>query len=128
MTEGQAMRLVCMTGDLVHWVNLQHDTVVPFPVTSLPFKTWEDTAGLMANLDAIVTVDTGVLHLAGALNKPIFALLSGNSCWKFLKTGKKLPLYPSATFYRNPGRGFEDVITELVKDIRSGILNQFVPA
>lgn len=120
MSEGQAMRLVCMTGDLIHWVSLQHDKVMPYPVTNLPFSTWEDTAGLIKNLDAVVTVDTGVMHLAGGLGVPMAVVLSGNSCWKFLRKGKKLPLYPSATFYRNLGRGVEEAITELTGAIRNG--------
>lgn len=120
LTEGQAMRLVCMTGDKVHWVSLQHEKNMPFPVTSLNFKTWEDTAGLMMNLDAIVTVDTGVMHLAGGLNRPMAVLLAANSCWKFMRKGKKLPLYPSATFYRNETRGFEQALNELIAAIRAG--------
>jgi tetratricopeptide (TPR) repeat protein len=120
LTEGQAMRLVCMTGDKVHWVNLQHEKIMPYPVTNIPFQSWEDTAGLIKNLDAVVSVDTGVMHLAGGLNAPMAVLLSGNSCWKFLRKGSKLPLYPSATFYRNEGRGFEQAITDLVAAIRAG--------
>jgi tetratricopeptide (TPR) repeat protein len=120
LTEGQAMRLVCMTADKVQWVSLQHGKPMPFPVSNIPFQTWEDTAGLITNLDAVVTVDTAVMHLAGGLNKPMAVLLAGNSCWKFLRKGKKLPLYPSATFYRNPGRGFEDAITELISALRNG--------
>ena len=120
MTEGQAMRLVCMTGDKVQWVNLQHNKKMPYPVNNLSFETWEDTAGLIHNLDAVVTVDTGVMHLAGAMSKPMVVVLGGNSCWKFLRQGKKLPLYPSATFYRNNTRGFEEVVTEVTSAIRSG--------
>jgi len=120
LTEGQAMRLVCMTGDKVHWVNLQHGRKMPEPVSNIDFHTWDDTAGLIANLDAVVTVDTGTMHLAGAMNKPMAVLLAANSCWKFLRTGKKLKLYPSATFYRNKVRGFEEAITELVFAIRNG--------
>ena len=120
LTEGQAMRLVCMTGDKVQWVNLQHGKKMPYPVNNIPFETWEDTAGLIQNLDAVVTVDTGVMHLAGCLNKPLAVVLGGNSCWKFLRKGTKLPLYPSATFYRNKTRGFEEAITELTSAIRAG--------
>jgi tetratricopeptide (TPR) repeat protein len=119
LTEGQAMRLVCMTGDRVQWVSLQHGKQMPYPVANIPFQTWEDTAGLIQNLDAVVTVDTSVMHLAGALNKPMAVLLPANSCWKFLRKGKKLPLYPSATFYRNTTRGFEDAISELIVAIRN---------
>jgi hypothetical protein len=120
LTEGQAMRLVCMTGDKVHWVNLQHGKIMPFPVSNINFESWDDTAGLIHNLDAVVSVDTGVMHLAGAMRKPMAVLLGGNSCWKFLRKGKKLNLYPFATFYRNPDRGFETAISELVAAIRNG--------
>lgn len=119
LSEGQALRLICATVDKIHWVNLQHGKIMPYPVTNVPFETWEDTAGLISNLDAVVSVDTGTMHLTGTLNKPMAVLLSGNSCWKFLRKGKKLPLYPTATFYRNPGRGFEDAITELIFAIRN---------
>lgn len=120
LTEGQAMRLVSLTADKIHWVNLQHGVKMPHPVTNIDFKTWEDTAGLIHNLDAVVTVDTSTMHLAGGMNKPTAVLLPANSCWKFLRHGAKLPLYPSATFYRNPERGFEKAITQLVVAIRSG--------
>jgi tetratricopeptide (TPR) repeat protein len=121
LSEGQAMRLVCQTGDKIHWVNLQYGVTMPFPVSNIHFETWEDTAGLIKNLDGVVTVDTGVLHLAGGLNTPIACIIGGNACWKFLKSGKKLPLYPSAVFYRNDtSRGFEPAINELVMDIRNG--------
>lgn len=123
LSEGQAMRLVCMTGDKVHWVSLQYGKKLPYPVTNLEFKTWEDTAGLVHNLDGIVTVDTGVMHLAGAMDKPMAVLLSGNSCWKFLTKKSKLPLYPSATFYRNNGPGLENSINQLVPAIRNGLFN-----
>jgi len=120
LSEGQAMRLICMTGDRVHWLSLQHEAQMPYPVTNVPFKTWEDTAGLIKNLDAVVTVDTGVMHLAGSLGVPMAVVLSGNACWKFMRKGKKLKLYPSATFYRNTGRGVEEALTELTAAIRNG--------
>lgn len=120
LSEGQAMRLVCQTGDKVHWVNLQYGETLPYPVTNIPFETWEDTAGLIHNLDAVVSVDTGPMHLAGSMNKPMAVLLSGNSCWKFLRKGRKLGWYPSATFYRNETRGFENALNELIVDIRNG--------
>lgn len=120
LTEGQAQRLVCMTGDKIHWVSLQFGKKMAFPVSNFPLKTWEDTAGLVHNLNAVVSVDTGLMHLAGALNKPMSVLLSGNACWKYLKQGKKLNLYPSATFYRNEGQGLENALNKLIAAIRAG--------
>ena len=120
LSEGQAMRLVTQTMGKVHWVSLQYGKTMPYPVQTLPLGTWEETAGLIHNLDAVVTCDTGVMHLAGAMGKKMSVLLSGNSCWKFLAHGKKLPLYPSAKFYRNDKHGFEHALDELILDISNG--------
>lgn len=119
LTEGQAMRLICMTGDKVHWVSLQYGSKIPYPCTNLPFHTWDDTAGMIANMDAVVSVDTGVLHLSGSMGKTTACLLSGNSCWKFAGKKPKHKLYPSATFYRNEGLGMENALDRLITAIRS---------
>lgn len=124
MTEGEAMRLVCMTGDRVHWVSLQYGKKMPHPVINVPAiaegkATWEDTAGLIHNLDAVVSVDTAIMHLAGSMGKPMSVLLSGNSCWKFLRRGEKCVWYPTATLIRNEGQGFENAIDKLIARIRS---------
>lgn len=118
MSEGQMMRLVTSTAYRVCWVNLQYGTKAPYPVVNLPFKTWEETAAIIDQLDRVVTVDTGVMHLAGSMRKPMDVLLSGNSCWKFLKTGAKCVWYPEAKLYRNEGYGFDNAIDKLVADIR----------
>lgn len=122
LTEGQAARIVCQTADKIHWVSLQYSKKMAYPVTNLTLENWEDTAGVLHNLDAVITVDTGLMHLAGAMGKPMGVLLSSNSCWKFGTKKKKLPLYPSATFYRNEGHGsgFEHAVNTLIADIRSG--------
>ncbi|HYM34764.1 MAG TPA: glycosyltransferase family 9 protein, partial [Steroidobacteraceae bacterium] len=105
----------------VHWVSLQHGKTMAHPVTNLAFQTWDDTAGLIHNLDAIVSVDTSCMHLAGALNKPLAIMLSGNSVWLFGTKANKFRWYPSARLYRNEGRGYENAIDRLVADIRSGV-------
>lgn len=120
LTGPQAMRLRCMTADKVNWVNLQHGEKMEYPAINTDLKDWEDTVALLSQLDAVVTVDTSVMHVAGCLNKPMAVLLSGNSCWKFLRTGKKLPWYPTANFYRNDGQGLEQAINETVAAIRNG--------
>jgi len=75
----------------------------------------------MDQLDGVVSVDTGVMHLAGAMRKPMSVLLSGNSCWKFLKTGEKCHFFPTAKLYRNEGYGFDNAIDRLVADIRNNV-------
>jgi len=83
LTEGQAMRLVCLTADKVHWVNLQHGHKMPYPVLNVPFDSWQDTSALLDRLDALVTVDCGTLWLSVAMNKPTACLLTSSEDWKF---------------------------------------------
>jgi hypothetical protein len=123
LTEGQAMRLVCMTGDKVHWVSLQHETKMPQPVTNIPFKTWEETAALITNLDGVVSVDTSIMHMAGGLNKPLATLLSANACWKWPLGLKKCIWYPTATLFKNETVGMEQAVTNLTAAIRNGLFH-----
>lgn len=123
LSEGQAMRLVTMTANQIHWVSVQHGETMPYPVITIPFKTWDQTAALIANLDALVTVDTGTLHLGGCIGKPMAVLLSSNACWKFLRSGTSCLWYPNVKLYRNEGfgRGVEHSIDLLIQDIRAGV-------
>jgi hypothetical protein len=83
LTEGQAMRLVCLTADKICWVNVQHGHKMPYPVLNVPFKTWEDTAVVLEHLDALVTVDCGTLWLSLAMGKNTACLLTASEDWKF---------------------------------------------
>jgi hypothetical protein len=125
LTEAQAMRIVCMTADRVHWVGVQHGKNLPYPVTTIAFEDWEDTAGLLENLDCLLTVDTGTMHLAGAMRKPLGILLGSNSDWKFLASGP-CPFYRNAKLYRNgPGGGFENAMNGAIAAIREKGLGAF---
>ena len=122
MTEGQAMRLVSMTADKIHWVNLQHDHKMPFPVANIGFESWQDTSVLISSLDAVVSVDCGTMWLSLAMNKPTTVVLSAAEDWKF---GAAEPYWsPFATFYHNGEStevfDIEKAITALIVDIRSG--------
>lgn len=59
-----------------------------------------DTAAVMMNCDLIVSTDTATLHLAGALGRPLFALLKANAEWRFLRGRGDSPWYPTARLYR----------------------------
>ena len=66
---------------------------------------WSRTAALLSALDLIVTVDTAVAHLAGALGRPVFVLLPHVAHWVWLRERTDSPWYPSARLFRQPERG-----------------------
>lgn len=69
---------------------------------SHPFADFADTAAVIASLDAIVTVDTSVAHLAGALGKPVFLLLPWACDFRWLLERIDSPWYPTARLFRQP--------------------------
>jgi tetratricopeptide (TPR) repeat protein len=58
-----------------------------------------DTAALVENLDLVLTVDTSVAHLAGALNRPLWIMNRFNSCWRWMRARTDSPWYPSARLF-----------------------------
>jgi tetratricopeptide (TPR) repeat protein len=61
---------------------------------------WSDTAALMMNLDLVVTCDTSVPHLAGALARPTFIALPPVACWRWLLDREDSPWYPTIRLFR----------------------------
>jgi tetratricopeptide (TPR) repeat protein len=59
-----------------------------------------DTAAIIANLDLVVSVDTSVAHLAGALGKPVFLLDRYDNCWRWLSGRADSPWYPTLRIFR----------------------------
>lgn len=77
-----------------------------------------DTAALVTNLDLIISVDTSVAHLAGALNKPVWLLSRFDACWRWLRERENSPWYPSMRIFRQPSPGawtlvLDQVVAEL---------------
>nr|ACN58888.1 TPR repeat protein [uncultured bacterium BLR13] len=77
-----------------------------------------DTAALCELMDVVVTVDTSVAHLAGALGKPVWVLLQTPFEWRWLEQGSGSPWYPGATLYRQSQRGdWAPVIDAVAADL-----------
>jgi ADP-heptose:LPS heptosyltransferase len=66
---------------------------------------WAETAALVSALDIVITIDTGVAHLAGALGKPVLILLSHIPDWRWMLERSDSPWYPTARLYRQPAIG-----------------------
>jgi tetratricopeptide (TPR) repeat protein len=61
---------------------------------------FSDTAALIENLDLVISVDTSVLHLAGALGKSVWLMNRYNTCWRWLRDRDDSPWYPSLRQFR----------------------------
>jgi cytochrome c-type biogenesis protein CcmH/NrfG len=68
-------------------------------------RDFADTAALIDNLDLVITVDTAVAHLAGALGKPIWLLNRFDTCWRWLLDRDDSPWYPTLRQFRQPTPG-----------------------
>jgi Tfp pilus assembly protein PilF len=79
-----------------------------------------DTAALMMNLDLVISVDTAVAHLAGALGRPVWLLNRFGSEWRWGLEGTATRWYPSMKIFREPAPGNWDVvISEVTSNLRS---------
>jgi tetratricopeptide (TPR) repeat protein len=68
-------------------------------------QDFAETAALIATLDLVVTTDTSIAHLAGAMAKPVWILLPFLSDWRWMQHIETTPWYPSARLFRQRGRG-----------------------
>jgi ADP-heptose:LPS heptosyltransferase len=79
------------------------------------FRDFADTAGALASLDAVISVDTAVAHLAGAMGKPLFLLLPFAADFRWLRERYDSPWYPSARLCRQPAFGDWDGAVEALR-------------
>ena len=68
-------------------------------------EDFSDTAAVIHNLDLVISVDTAVAHLAGAMGKNVWTLLSYSSDWRWGRKGHTSPWYPTMTLFRQQTRG-----------------------
>jgi len=109
----------------VSWFCLQHDLpdIIPFPgAVQLGglLKTFSDTAFALSQLDLVVTVDTSVAHLAGAMGIPTWLLITFVPDFRWLLWRSDTPWYPSIKIYRQPEAGdWSTVIKQVVEDLEN---------
>jgi hypothetical protein len=78
----------------------------------VPVLHWQDavddldeTAALMYAVDVVITVQSAVAHLAGALGRPAWVMLSHVPEWRYMACGDTMPWYPSIRLFRQPESG-----------------------
>lgn len=68
-------------------------------------KDFEDTGAIVEHLDLVISVDTSVVHLVGAMGKPIWVMSRFDACWRWLQNRPDSPWYPTARIFgqQSPG-------------------------
>ena len=80
-----------------------------------------DTAALVANLDLLITIDTAAAHLAGAMGKPAWVLLSNSPDWRWMLDRADSLWYPSLRLFRQPKPGdWATVVAEVARELATG--------
>jgi tetratricopeptide (TPR) repeat protein len=78
-----------------------------------------ETAAVMQSLDLIVSSDTSIVNLAGALGRPVWVLLSVNPDWRWLLDRTDSPWYPTARLFRqNKGGDWDSVVAEVRAEMK----------
>jgi hypothetical protein len=78
-------------------------------------RDFADTAALIHHMDLVVSIDTSVAHLAGALGKPLWMMLPQITDYRWMIEGDNSPWYPNAKLFRQKQAGNWDMVVEDVK-------------
>jgi tetratricopeptide (TPR) repeat protein len=79
-----------------------------------------ETAALVATLDLVITTDTSIAHLAGAMAKPVWILLPHLSDWRWMQQIETTPWYPTARLFRQASPGdWPGVLDRVIAELRA---------
>ena len=78
-----------------------------YPITNLAqsLNDFTETASVVAQLDLVISVDTSVAHLAGAMGKLVWTLLPANPDWRWLQVPRDTLWYPTMRLFRQSKLG-----------------------
>jgi hypothetical protein len=86
---------------------------------------FSDTAALMMELDLVISADTAVAHLAGALGRPVWTLLPFVPDWRWGLEGETTPWYPTMRLFRQPKLGdWDSVIQRVAEELKTLVENR----
>lgn len=107
----------------LQWVSLQWPAPLeelPAPIGNPPeLRDFADTACLLSQVDILISVDTAVAHVAGAMGLPLWLLLPLAGDWRWGLEGEHTPWYPSARLFRqNQPGNWQNVVNEVEQRLR----------
>ncbi len=110
----------------LHLISLQLGHPAPDFMLNLPgdITDFADTAAIIANLDIVLSVDTSVVHLAGALGKPVLLLDRYDNCWRWFSGREDSPWYPTLRILRQHRMNDWSVPLQRAHDILSQLAGQ----
>ena len=102
--------------DDLNALSREHGVILPHWQDAL--DDYDETAALVCALDLVISVCTAVIHLAGALGKPVWILVPAVAEWRYLDRGEIMPWYPSARLFRQTESGrWQDVISQVTEEL-----------
>ncbi|MGA2982361.1 MAG: tetratricopeptide repeat protein [Terriglobia bacterium] len=86
---------------------------------SAELKDFADTAAIVANLDLVISIDSSVAHLAGAMDKPLWIMLNKGCDWRWFLGREDSPWYPTARLFRQTtAGGWQEVVNLIEQALR----------
>jgi tetratricopeptide (TPR) repeat protein len=79
-------------------------------------EDFADTAAIVSQLDLVISSDTSIVHLAGAMGVPVWVLLKFSPDWRWMLNSEESPWYPTAKLYRQPSLGDWESVVERVRE------------
>ena len=100
--------------------------IVPQPEIDTGPHAFMDTATLITQLDLVITSDTSIAHLAGALGRPVWVALQYVPDWRWLLDRGDSPWYPSMRLFRQPKPGaWGEVFETMARELRERGITRF---
>ena len=104
-------------GDAADQAERPPDSLAIEPLDS-ELDDFADTAGAVANLDLVISVDTAVVHLAGAMGRPVWTLLAQAADWRWMVEREDSPWYPTMRLVRQKNAlGWPELMARLAADL-----------
>ena len=104
------------SGDELREISREHGIVIHDWRDAI--ENYDETAALLQALDLVVSVQTALVHLAGALGKPTWVMLPAACEWRYGEDGESMPWYPALRLVRQSRAGdWQPVIARIARDL-----------